>query len=53
MPDMIAAAAVLDGKTVAVAGASEDSPLMWQIGIDVLLSLIHILSIRVYRLGSS
>ena len=36
MPDMIAAAAVLDGKTVAVAGASEDSPLMWQIGIDVL-----------------
>jgi len=38
MPDKIAAAAVLDGKTVAVAGASEDSPLMWQIGIDVLPS---------------
>lgn len=38
MPDKIAAAAVLDGKTVAVAGASEDSPLLWQIGIDVLPS---------------
>ena len=36
MPDMLAVAAIIDGKVAAVAGASEDSPLMWQIGIDVL-----------------
>lgn len=36
MPDVLAVAAIIDGKVAAVAGASEDSPLMWQIGIDVL-----------------
>lgn len=36
MPDVLAVAAYIDGKAAAVAGASEDSPLLWQIGIDVL-----------------
>lgn len=35
-PDVIGMAAVIDGQVAAMAGASADSPLMWQIGIDVL-----------------
>ena len=34
-PDRIGAAAVRDGNILAMAGASEDSPEFWQIGIDV------------------
>ncbi|MBP0969899.1 MAG: GNAT family N-acetyltransferase [Oscillospiraceae bacterium] len=35
-PDMIGAAAVIDGEIAGMAGASADSPTMWQIGINVL-----------------
>lgn len=35
-PDVLAIYATFEEKIVAMAGASEDSPLMWQIGIDVL-----------------
>lgn len=34
-PDMLAVAAVMDGEIVGMAGASADSPLLWQIGINV------------------
>ncbi len=35
-PDVIGMAAMANGKAVAMAGASADSPSMWQIGIDVI-----------------
>ena len=35
-PDMLGAAALRGGKMIAMAGASADSPFLWQIGIDVL-----------------
>lgn len=35
-PDMLGVAALHDGEIVGMAGASADSPLMWQIGINVL-----------------
>lgn len=35
-PDEIGISASKDGKILAMAGASGDSPLMWQIGIDVV-----------------
>jgi len=35
-PDMIGIAALNEGKIIGMAGASADSPIMWQIGIDVL-----------------
>lgn len=35
-PDMIAVAAKENGKIIGMAGASADSPLLWQIGINVL-----------------
>ncbi len=34
-PDVLGVAAVRDGEIVAMAGASADSPLLWQIGIGV------------------
>ena len=34
-PDAIGVAAVRDGAVVGAAGASADSPLLWQIGVDV------------------
>ena len=34
-PDVIGAAAVKDGRILGMAGASADSPSMWQIGINV------------------
>lgn len=34
-PDMLGVAAVKDGAILGMAGASADSPLMWQIGINV------------------
>jgi RimJ/RimL family protein N-acetyltransferase len=34
-PDVIGTAAVQDGRILGMAGASADSPLMWQIGINV------------------
>ena len=34
-PDVLAAAAVLDGRIVGIAGATEDCSTMWQIGVDV------------------
>jgi GNAT superfamily N-acetyltransferase len=34
--DVIAACAVKDNRIIAIAGASNDSDLMWQVGIDVL-----------------
>lgn len=35
-PDMIGIAAINEGEIIGMTGASADSPLMWQIGIDVL-----------------
>lgn len=35
-PDVLGVAALHDGEIVGMAGASADSPLMWQIGINVL-----------------
>lgn len=35
-PDMIGVSAAVEGEIVAMAGASADSPELWQIGIDVL-----------------
>lgn len=35
-PDMLAAAAEVNGEIAAIAGASLDYELMWQIGVDVL-----------------
>ena len=35
-PDMLGIAAMRDGAILGMAGASADSPLMWQIGINVL-----------------
>lgn len=35
-PDMLGVAALQGGEIVGMAGASADSPLMWQIGINVL-----------------
>lgn len=35
-PDMLAVAAFKDGRILGMAGASADSPHMWQIGINVL-----------------
>ena len=37
-PDMLGIAAVRDGQILGMAGASADSPLMWQIGINVIPS---------------
>ncbi len=34
-PDMLGVAAVKDGRILGMAGASADSPLLWQIGINV------------------
>ncbi len=34
-PDVLGVAALRDGKILGMAGASSDSPLMWQIGINV------------------
>ena len=34
-PDVLGAAALEDGKIVGMAGASADSPTMWQIGVNV------------------
>lgn len=33
-PDMLAVAAIFDGKIIGMAGASADSPCFWQIGIN-------------------
>lgn len=35
-PDVLVVTAVIDGQTAAMAGASMDSGLFWQIGIDVM-----------------
>lgn len=35
-PDMLGVAALQDGRVLGMAGASADSPLMWQIGVNVL-----------------
>lgn len=35
-PDMLGVAALKDGEIIGMAGASADSPLMWQLGINVL-----------------
>ena len=35
-PDVLGVSAVCDGKILGMAGASADSPLMWQIGINVM-----------------
>jgi len=35
-PDVLAITASIDGQVAGMAGASEDSPMFWQIGIDVL-----------------
>ena len=35
-PDMLGVAARQDGRLLGMAGASADSPLMWQIGVNVL-----------------
>ena len=35
-PDVLAVSAVIDGQIAAMAGASRDSELFWQIGIDVV-----------------
>ena len=35
-PDMLAVAAIIDGKIAGLAGASADSPTAWQIGLNVL-----------------
>ena len=35
-PDMLAVAAMKDGRILGMAGASGDSPYLWQIGINVL-----------------
>ena len=35
-PDMLGVAAMRDGHILGMAGVSADSPLLWQIGIDVL-----------------
>lgn len=35
-PDMLGVAALRDGEIIGMAGASADSPLLWQIGINVL-----------------
>lgn len=35
-PDVLGVAAMKDGQILGMAGASADSPLMWQIGINVL-----------------
>lgn len=35
-PDTAVLVALYEGETIAMAGASEDSDLMWQIGVDVL-----------------
>lgn len=35
-PDMLGVAAMSDGRLLGMAGVSADSPLLWQIGIDVL-----------------
>ena len=35
-PDMLGVAAVKDGRILGMAGASADSPYLWQIGINVL-----------------
>ncbi|HJA93181.1 MAG TPA: hypothetical protein H9717_08745 [Candidatus Eisenbergiella merdipullorum] len=34
-PDVLAAAAIMEGRIVGMAGASEDSDTLWQIGVDV------------------
>jgi RimJ/RimL family protein N-acetyltransferase len=34
-PDMLAVAAMVDGKIAGIAGASADTPQLWQIGIDI------------------
>ena len=34
-PDMVGVAAIKDGEILGMAGASMDSPMMWQIGINV------------------
>ena len=34
-PDVLAAAGIRDGRIAGIAGASSDSPTMWQIGINV------------------
>jgi predicted GNAT family acetyltransferase len=36
MTDVLAVCAIKDNRIIAIAGASNDSELMWQIGIDVL-----------------
>lgn len=35
-PDVLASVAHLDGRVAAIAGASADNDLMWQVGVDVL-----------------
>lgn len=35
-PDVLGVSAAVDGQYLGMAGASADSPLLWQIGIDVL-----------------
>ena len=35
-PDMLGVAAVQDGQIIGMAGASADSPCLWQIGVNVL-----------------
>ena len=35
MPDVLAAAAFLNGRIVGIAGATQDCAVMWQIGVDV------------------
>lgn len=34
--DVLAVSAILDGEIVGLAGCSQDTPMLWQIGIDVL-----------------
>lgn len=59
-PDMLGVAAILDGKIIGMAGASADSPLFWQIGINVekeaegrhvATTLVTILKEEIEKLG--
>jgi GNAT superfamily N-acetyltransferase len=60
--DVIAACAIRDNRIIAVAGASNDSEMMWQIGIDVLpefrqlgigSTLVSILTDEILRAGKT
>lgn len=60
-PDVLAVAAMEDGKIIGLAGCSADTPLFWQIGIDVLsayrgrrigTTLVQLLKNEVFKRGA-